>query len=59
MNELITIMVLIALACLACGLLLSIGYNSGRVHEAKTLDEHNETQRVKIHSLTNRGKPTK
>ena len=54
MNELITIMVIIALACLACGLLLSLGYNSGRVHEAKTLDEHIETQRVKIRNLTGR-----
>lgn len=51
MNELITTMVIIALVCLVCGLLLSLGYNLGRVHEATMLIEHIETQRTRIKSL--------
>ena len=51
MNELITTMVIIALACLVAGMLLSLGYYLGRVHEAKALDEHIETQRMRIKSM--------
>ena len=55
MNELITALVISALACLVAGMLLSLGYYLGRVHEAKALDEHIETQRMRIHNLTTNG----
>lgn len=51
MNELITALVIIALVCLVAGMLLSIGYYLGRVHEAEALDEHIETQRMRIKSM--------